>query len=367
MVKTICYYISDYGYGHAARSIALIRKLLAYDSRINIIICTSFAMNFIVKSLQNEDQNRIRYRHVKNDFGYVLQENSIEIDNRKMNEEYDNFLSSIHGFLENENIFLKKENVNLLIGDISPIPFLLSKKNGIPSIGISNFTWYTAYQEIISKEKLEPLYKMYQQMDYFLPLAGAKEPNWGKIIGNSQGFFCREIHSNDVLRLTKEIKGDKNPYIVYFGLGMKIDMSDLANFKLWKSKNCVFIVSSNTPISGPNIIKIPDNYTESQNYIAVSDVVISKAGWSTVSEAIQLQKPLVIIDRQQMREDQNTIDYLMSRKRCKIVSWTAMQEFEITDKIKKELKHQVSSSFLKMKKNDEVIDYILEVMKSLIH
>ncbi len=44
--KIIAYYIPDYGYGHAARSIAIIRELLKKDSQVHIIITNYFANDF---------------------------------------------------------------------------------------------------------------------------------------------------------------------------------------------------------------------------------------------------------------------------------------------------------------------------------
>ncbi|MFS0774819.1 hypothetical protein ABC255_02100 [Neobacillus sp. 3P2-tot-E-2] len=44
-MKTIAYYISDFGFGHASRSIAVIRKLLNHPEA-EIMICHSFALSF---------------------------------------------------------------------------------------------------------------------------------------------------------------------------------------------------------------------------------------------------------------------------------------------------------------------------------
>ncbi|OKO92449.1 hypothetical protein BRO54_2352 [Geobacillus proteiniphilus] len=75
-MKTIAYYISDYGFGHAARSVALIRQLLKMEEEVRIIICHSFALQFLRESLQGE--NRIVFRTLETDIGYVLRKDSIE-------------------------------------------------------------------------------------------------------------------------------------------------------------------------------------------------------------------------------------------------------------------------------------------------
>lgn len=58
-MKTIAYYISDYGFGHASRSIAVIRKLLNHPE-VEIMICHSFALSFIKESLTGLVTERLK-------------------------------------------------------------------------------------------------------------------------------------------------------------------------------------------------------------------------------------------------------------------------------------------------------------------
>jgi hypothetical protein len=76
--------ISDYRYGHASRSIAIIRKLLNHQE-VTIIVCYSFALSFIIESLLSE---RVSYRNLKTDIGYFLEEDSIFHDKERLLEEY---------------------------------------------------------------------------------------------------------------------------------------------------------------------------------------------------------------------------------------------------------------------------------------
>ena len=90
---------------------------------------------------------------------------------------------------------------------------------------------------------------------------------------------------------------------------------------MWDSPNCVFLVSSNVQVNRQNVIQIPADYSESQNYIAASDLVISKAGWGMIGEAVSAKVPLLILNRPSMQEDRNTIEYLMSKQLCELIDW----------------------------------------------
>ena len=110
---------------------------------------------------------------------------------------------------------------------------------------------------------------------------------------------------------------------------MKIDVGSLEQFPIWDSPVCVFLVSSNVQVSRSNVFQIPSNYLESQNYIAASDLVISKAGWGMIGEAITANVPLLLLNRASMQEDQNTINYLNQHHLCHTIEWDDLQTYQV--------------------------------------
>jgi uncharacterized protein (TIGR00661 family) len=357
-MKTVAFYISDYGYGHASRSIAVIREMFRqYNVEIKVIICHSFANRFLECSLI--DLN-VEIRKINTDFGYVLRENSMFPDQEKIVHAYLSFTSNWEERLNDEYEFLKQNNVDLVISDISPLPFIPAYNLGIPSIGLSNFTWFTAYHNLIDESLLEAFQTAYEKMSYYFALAGANEPDWG-MKGNSKfGFISRELNSCEVEKIRKLVNPGKDKTIVYFSLGMKISIEQLNRLPLWNSQNTIFLVSNNVHIDRTNVFKIPKDYTESQNFIAASDLVITKAGWSTVSEAVIYQKPLIILDRMVMNEDKNTTNYLKSINRVKLLYWEEILNLKINKEILAELEKQNTSLI-----SNEVYDIVKEIRKVL--
>jgi UDP-N-acetylglucosamine transferase subunit ALG13 len=344
-LKTIAYYISDYGYGHASRSIAIIRKILN-EPNIKIIVCHSYALAFIKDSL---NFNRVSYRNTKTDIGYFLEENSIHPDKIRIIQEYKNFLVNWNERMDQEEMFLQMNKVDLVISDISPLPFGAAERLGIPAIGISNFSWYTAYQGLIDNTMLDPFKEAYQKLTSFFALAGSKE-NWNVPI-NNYGFFSREIDLQEVQRIRQYANPKGNLKVVFLGLGMKIDVGSLNELPIWDSPNCVFLVSSNVQVNRPNVFQIPGDYLESQNFIAASDLVISKAGWGIIGEAISANVPLLILDRTSMKEDQNTIAYLKQHDLCETIDWHTFKTYQVDrsliDRQKKRLKNNNSNNQVK--------------------
>ncbi|MFB5193640.1 glycosyltransferase family protein [Neobacillus sp. KR4-4] len=357
-MKTIAYYISDYGYGHASRSIAVIRKLLK-DNEVKIFVCHSFALSFIKESLHS---NRVSFRTIKTDVGYFLEKDSIHPDKKRLFEEYRNFVDDWDFKVEQEKEFLKLNQIDLVVSDISPLPFEAAQRLDIPSIGLSNFSWYTAYQNLIDDGELKAYKAAYQKMTHFYSLAGSNE-NWN-VPTNHYGFFSREVDWQEVQRIRKLINPDETRNVIFLGLGMKIDVGSLEELPIWDSPNCVFLVSSNVHVNRPNVFQIPSDYLESQNYIAASDLVISKAGWGMIGEAISANVPLLILNRASMKEDQNTINYLKKHHLCHTIEWDDFKDYQVDAStincVEREMRKNISSN---NNEADKIAKDILKIMK----
>ncbi|WP_449537867.1 glycosyltransferase [Ferdinandcohnia sp. Marseille-Q9671] len=324
-MKTIAYYISEYGFGHVARSIAIIRKLLEIKKDIRLIVCHSSSLDLLKSSLNDP---RIVFRKVQTDIGFYLMDGSIEPDLNRMNTEYNKFLINWNPTINIEKSFLTSNHVDFLLSDISPQALEAAYQLGIPSIGISNFTWYTAYQSLIEEPLLEPLKQAYEKMTYFFALAGSREPTW-TCRKQDYGFYSREFDWIEVEKIKKEVNPIGTKKIVFFGLGMKMDLEDIEKLPIWNSPEIAFIVSSNIRVNKSNVFSIPEDYIESQNYIAASDLVVTKAGWGTVSESVCSRTPLLIVDRKSMKEDQNTISYLKEHGLCETITWEVLLKLKI--------------------------------------
>lgn len=327
-LKTIAYYISDYGYGHATRSTAIIRELLKQNENVKVIICHSFALGFLQQSLRHE--SRVAFREVATDVGYVLKENSLEPDAELLNENVSFYVSEFHTKLNQETLFMKEKNVSFVISDVSPLGIAGSATLKIPSLGLSNFTWYTAYEGLIEERLLTFLYEQYKQMTYHFPLACSNEPHWGIEENQSFGFYSREIDDYEVQRIRKEIDPAGKSHLIYFGLGMKVDIGTLSELPIWQSSNCKFIVSGNVRVNHPNVYHIPKDAVETQHYVAAADLVLTKAGWGTISEAVCAGVPLLITNRSSMKEDRHTIDYLVRHQLCDSIEWKELESLVVT-------------------------------------
>ena len=318
----IAYYISDYGYGHASRSIAIIRRLLKEYPHIEIIICHRFAIVFLKSSIQD---HRVSFRNVATDFGYILDADTLEIDSLHLGIALKEQQLNWSALTKREVLFMKKQKIEFVISDISALAIEAADQIGIRSIGISNFLWTDVYKTLVPETMYEYLNEAYTKMSHFLPLEGSLSTKWNHNESDIP-FFAREIDWTEVKRIrSRLIKGQKQ--LIFYGLGMKVNHDVvMPQLNLFNSKDCVFIVSSHIDYEAPNVYRIPQDYEETQHFVAASDFVITKPGWGTIGEALQGKSRLLLLQRDTFLEDATTIQQLQKNNECQTFSLSQLKE-----------------------------------------
>lgn len=353
----IAFYISDYGYGHVTRSIAIIRGLLERFNELEIIVCHSFAYDFLNTSI-NDD--RVLFRKTNTDVGYILNESTLELDHKKIKKMYDDYLNNRERKINKEYDFLITHQITHVFSDINPHAIEAAFNANIKSIGISNFLWSDVYINIVSEKKLGVMRTAYSKIDHYLALAG----NMNSLSSRDfYGYFSREVNDSEVERIRTELQISSSDTLIFYGLGMKIDHSHqlIEELPLWSSPNCKFIVSSHIKINHPNVYQIPITYTETQNYIAASDFTITKPGWSTVAEALNGKSRLLLIERKSFKEDNKTLTFLTASNYCKVYTLNDISSLYLNEKVIKELRDVIS-----LKEKDNSITFLLDDIELIL-
>jgi uncharacterized protein (TIGR00661 family) len=305
MVKkalNICFYISDYGYGHASRDIAIIRRFLSEDDDVRIHIKTDKPFHFVRQSLL---QKNVEVIQTRNDIGIVFKRNSVNVDRERTKKTLDKWLSLWDEYIQNEKRFCETHEVDLILSDIVPQPFIIADELNIPSIAISNFTWhyifYNLFGDIPATERIK---EAYQRADVALVLPFNEEMNIFKE-KREISLVSREITvDRHVMRRKCGISDDE--LLVYVGVGLSLNPSYLSRMKNIDKPNVNFLVSFNAKLPFEKVISIPNNETETQNYIALCNLVVSKPGYGIVSEAIRAKVPMFLLKRDGFKEDELT-------------------------------------------------------------
>lgn len=303
-MKIISFYISDHGFGHASRNIPIIRYILEANNT-KLLIKTGKAQGEFIRRAVGDFRGRVSYYFEKMDVGLILKEGSLDIDNERLSEEVNEYISSFEERALNEEMFLKANNVNLIVSDIVPWVFKCSRSLNIPSILISNFTWVEIYKEhLCSKihEKYKECYKLADKaLFYGLYMEEMKEylKNYEEVSLCSRDFNLEKVD---------KIKKKLSKKVVYLSVGRSVSLNkeiDVSNL------NYDFIVTDGIILKGDNVYYLDKETPNTQDYLMCSDLVITKAGWGTVSEALLGKKKIAVLSRDNIAEDRNTIRKLV--------------------------------------------------------
>ena len=299
-MTNICFYISDYGYGHASRDIAIIRKMLNENKDVKIFVKTDSPFNFVRQSLL---QKNVEVMQTKNDIGVVFKENSVIVDIERTKKMLNAWIASWDAYIQSERVFCETHKIDLILSDIVPQPFIVADMLHIPSIAISNFTWhYIFYNLFGDTPATERIKEAYRCLDVALVLPFNEEMN---IFRNKKeiSLVSREI-TVDRRVMRKKCGVSDDELLVYLGVGISFDPSFMSSMKKIAMPDVKFLVSSNAELPFENVIKIPNNETETQNYIGMCDLVVSKTGYGTVSEAVRAGIPMFLLKREGFKEDE---------------------------------------------------------------
>lgn len=291
----IRFYISDYGYGHAARSIALIRALRK-DLNATVSIRTKTAADFVRRSLPD-----CAVLSGQNDIGPVMYKDTLTVDPFETERRLEQWINSWDDFVAEECLFCRGHGVDLIVSDITPQAFLVSERLGIPGIGFSNFTWELIFRNLYgASSEVNQIRDAYRSADIALVLP----------FHESMDVFRNRISVPLVCRRRTRLRDEMRRYcgidpeerLVYLGSGFSVQTIPDCLGKL-ADAGVKVLVSGNTQVRMNGVVRIPETDMETQDYLGMCDLVITKPGYSTVSEAVSAGVPLLVYGREGFAED----------------------------------------------------------------
>jgi len=315
----IVFYITNHGYGHASRNVAIISRLLELQPETEILIKTDEERcAFIRRNFPRE--NRIRYFNDCSEVGLILKEGTLEPDVARVEHAVNEDMRLWPNYIRRECAFLKKESPELVIADIICWAIYCARQSGIKSILVGNFTWASLYRSFFPQAFYQRYLDYYRMADCFIwyEIHDKELEGYGK---NTllASLVSRKTNAEVIARIKRE---HENP-IVFISLGASasvaeaIDVSDLPYD---------FIITRGIHLTGDNVTVLPSDVINTPDYIGASDYVIAKGGWSTVSEILLQHKRCCLLRRGINTEDEATRLYLENRQHCICIDEKDLQD-----------------------------------------
>ena len=303
----IIFYASSHGFGHMTRCLAIIEQLL--ETTDNLIYLASGAFqNSFARVYLARFGDRVTYRDIRTEVGLVNKDNSLQVDISRLEHELTDFMAGWDTAVAAEVAILRDLPVACVISDISAIGILVGEQLGVRNIGIANFTWCEQYEFLgLSDTIIDRFREVYAKLDllieYDLMLPAPKL----SVPRKKVGFICRRFDPDRIAA----IKAQYGPSI-FITCGKS---ASLLNIQIDNYDGTIFATNgiNITATGNATVIELPIDTFDTHNYLAASDIVIAKAGWGTISEALLSKRNLVLIDREGVLEDTENIEELKRR------------------------------------------------------
>ncbi len=305
-MQEISCFISPHGYGHATRAIAVLDALTRLVPELQIRIITTVAESLFAETLEN-----FHYHPVHVDIGLV-QSSALGADIPATIKALDLFLPFDKSLTEKLAAICR--NSSLILCDIAPLGIAVARLCEIPSLLVENFTWDWIYTPYIKnhpeiEKHIDYLQKLFTGADYRIQTSPLCHPAPNDLFCGP--IFRQKTKSNQATRDELQWQG-KNVVVVTMG-GVDQKLPDLGLLKESTNFSFVFTRQNEDKKIAANILLLAkDNPTYHPNLICAADIVICKAGYSTVAECCQAGVHVITVGRSNFAESTVLENYLKS-------------------------------------------------------
>jgi hypothetical protein len=322
-MKTIAYYVTDSGFGHITRAVAIITDILE-NSDYNVIVATNKAQNEHAKIGLRKYEKRVSFSTIDTDANSYFYENSLKVNIEKTEENIKNYFDKVEDLVEYHYNLLKGMEICLVITDISILGIMIAKKLRVKVIGISNYTWYNRFKNFgISEDLISPYKEWYNKLDRLYRFEFSDDMPGIECPMEDVGLVCRPVNEMS--------SGDfKKRYwpAVYLSVGQVEKKKE--KFEINFPSGTIFATGAIEVEGNVHLVKLPQRVSHTQDYIAASAFALIKGGWSSVAECLIMDVPFGILDENDT-EDRELVEKLFARNYAFRTTEEELRNFNIRD------------------------------------
>lgn len=309
----IAYYITPHGFGHAVRSLEVIRTLMRRDAQIEVTIVSDLPQFLIEQNLEGP----VTLRRRKLDIGLV-QLDSLRFDLGATWQALRRLYHERQSIIAEERNFLLKNEIQLVVSDIPFLAFHAAGEGNIANLGLGNFTWDWIYQAYAAEDSrwrplIEWIREGYSRCELFLRL-----PMHGDCSACPKvldvPLIARKAKREPAV--TREILGcapDQQAYLIAFH-ALQLDRQALSRIE--KIEHALFYYKHPTSYPLKNGRCLDDFDVSYVDAVAAMDGVITKPGFGIVADCLAHGTPVIYADRGHFPEYDVLVDALHTHLNC---------------------------------------------------
>jgi L-arabinokinase len=313
-LRTVVFYISGHGFGHASRSIEVINAILARRQDVRILARTtaaawlfertvvarpegrSFGGRALHEGPGSSPVSRFTRHEVETDTGAV-QIDSLHLDEPETIARAREFMFTFDARADAEARFLRDHRADVVAFDIPPLGVAAATRAGVPAVAIGNFTWdwiYSAYAS--ADDVVRRIGEAYAGTTLALRLPMHGGFTSFPVVVDVPFVARRSTHSRQETRRLLGLPSHSRLVLLSFGVyGIeRIDQGALAALDGY-----TVVGSASQPLDETALYDAGLRY---EDLVRAVDVVVTKPGYGIISECAANETALLYTSRGHFRE-----------------------------------------------------------------
>lgn len=292
--QNIAYYITPHGFGHAVRSIEVIKALLALRPDLSITVVSTIPSFLIEQHLKD----RVLHRQACPDVGLV-QLDSIRFDLEATLVKLEVLHQRSEPILAEEESFLRRQQIGGVVCDVPFLPLAAASCAEVPAIGLGNFTWdwiYRAYAEHDTRWRpiVSWIEACYQRCDLFLQLPMHGDSTACPNVVDVPLVARPAALDPEIVRKKLGLNQHAKAYLVSF---TELNLDRAAAKRLESIRDTFFLYMRPLHYDFANSVSLDHCGIPYSDIVAAVDGVITKPGYGILADCLAHGTPMVYSDR----------------------------------------------------------------------
>ena len=297
MRPTVYAAISSHGFGHATRTAAVLEHLGQHLPEVRLILATT-SPDWLLRSYLNHP---FEPRPVSLDVG-VVQPDCLGVDREATRRAVLDLQEQSTHLITQEAAFCRREGVQLVYGDMSPLAPAIARTAGVPCLMAGNFGWDFIYADWGPDftPLIDWIRESYGQCDRLLRLPFCEPMGAFPVQADAGLTGGSPRHALEPLRsqLRLEAPPERTVLITFGGLGLQ----QLPYARCSEHPDWTFLSFDAQAPELPNLRRVGRDRLRPVDVMPLCSRVICKPGYGTFSEAGRLGVPLVALTREEFAE-----------------------------------------------------------------
>ncbi len=300
--------ISSHGLGHAAQVVPVLNELGRIIPNLRAILRTQVPAWFF------QDRLTVDWTlsPAQQDIG-CIQRGPLTIDVAATWNAHAAFRAGWERKIRDETLAMRAAKPALVLSDISHLAIEAGAQAHVPTAGLCNLSWDRILERLAQPGKTDQLetithiQRAYAHADLMLrPAPGLSLPAFRKIVDIGPIAHPR---APDPAALRNALSATPTEHVVLVGFG-GIALDSLPFERMERFDGYRFLISGTVPAWCRRSVPASALAMPFSTLLASADLVITKPGYSTITEAVALGKPVLYVRRYNFANEQTLVDYL---------------------------------------------------------